>query len=207
MYGMRRMRQPHDKTVVGFRRDFEWLRQVLALNNERVVARRKERAVDAAEYRAALMADDRALAVHRDGCTRDGAAIYFADRLMAKAHTEDRHLAARVLDQIEADPSLMRGARPRRQHDRIGGRVKHIRDAHLVVPVHVDTRALRPEIMNEVEGKTVIVVDQGDVELRHGSAAEVKPRFSAHRTAKSNRRAIVPCHQRDRITPAVLGVA
>src|SRR5947209_17050447 len=114
MYRMRRMRQAHDEPVVGFRRDLEWLRQVLALNNERMVARRKERAVDAAEYRAALMADDRAFAVHRDGCTRDDAAICFADRLVAKAHTEDRHLSARLSDEIEADARLVRRARPGR---------------------------------------------------------------------------------------------
>jgi hypothetical protein len=54
-----------------------------------------------------------------------------------------------------------------RQHDRIGRARQYVGYTDLIVPVHVDARAFRPEIVDEVEGETVVIVDQRDVEFRH----------------------------------------
>src|SRR5947209_1957945 len=100
------------------------------------------------------MTDGGALAVHRDGRARDRAAIGLANRLVAETDAEDRNLSSDIVDEVEANAGLMRGAWPGRKHDRIRPRRQHVGDAHLVVTVHIDTRALSPEIMHEVEGET-----------------------------------------------------
>src|ERR1700744_535475 len=54
VHGMGGVREAHDQPVIGFRGDFERLPGPGGLDHQRMVARRQERAVDAAEDRAAL---------------------------------------------------------------------------------------------------------------------------------------------------------
>src|SRR3954451_14572461 len=80
--------EPHDEAVVGFRRDAEVARHGLPLDHQRMIARRLERPVDAAEHARALMAHLGELAVHRLRRADDLAAERLADRLMAEADPE-----------------------------------------------------------------------------------------------------------------------
>src|SRR5262249_54448007 len=57
---------PHDQVISRFRRYLNILREVLAFDDERVVARRPEWAIDAAEHPCAGLLDFRELAVDRD---------------------------------------------------------------------------------------------------------------------------------------------
>ena len=88
-------------------------------DGQRVVAGRLERAVDAAEHAVALVDDRRHLAVHQRRRAHHRAAIGLADRLVAEADAEDRHASGGLLDQVEADPGLVRRAGAGRQHDRL----------------------------------------------------------------------------------------
>src|SRR5262245_14165075 len=60
------MMHPHDQMIRRFRRYLNILREVFAIDDERVVARRPERTVDAAEHTFAGLPDFRKLAMHRD---------------------------------------------------------------------------------------------------------------------------------------------
>ena len=71
------------------------VRHGVALDHQRMVARRLERAVDAAEDAVALVADLGELAVHRQRRAHDLAAEGLADRLVAEADAEDRDRSAR----------------------------------------------------------------------------------------------------------------
>ena len=73
------------------------VRQAVALDDQRVIARRLERAVDAAEHACAAVADLGELAVHRQRRAHDLAAEGLADRLMAEADAEDRDRRPRPL--------------------------------------------------------------------------------------------------------------
>ena len=82
--------EPHDEAVLGIRRHGQILGQARALDHERMVARRLEGRVDAAEDAGAGMADRGELAVHRRRRAHHPAAESVADRLMAEADAEDR---------------------------------------------------------------------------------------------------------------------
>ena len=67
-----------------------------------------------------------------------------------------------LLDQIEADAGLVRRAGAGRQHDRVGLSRQHVRDGDLVVAMHGHVRPKPAQVMDEVEGEAVVVVDQHD---------------------------------------------
>src|SRR5262249_6562957 len=76
------MRKPHHKTVIGLGRHDEIARHALALNHERMIARRFERRSDAATHAAAAMLDLRQFAMNWNRRAHDFAAEGLADRLM-----------------------------------------------------------------------------------------------------------------------------
>ncbi len=61
----------------------------------------------------------------------------FADGLMAETDAEDRDIGTGFADEIEADTGLMRRAGAGRNHDGVRPRGNDLRDAHLVVAMHV----------------------------------------------------------------------
>src|SRR2546423_525854 len=65
VHGAMGVGEPHHEVVVGFRHHRELLRHAGALDHERVVARRLERAVDPAKHASTLVFDQRELAMHR----------------------------------------------------------------------------------------------------------------------------------------------
>src|SRR3984885_8447644 len=160
--------QAHDDAGIGIRCHGEVARQAFALDHERVIARRLERRVDAAKNAAAVMADFRQLAV--DECRRAHhlAAEGVADRLVAEADAEDRDCRSGARDQIETDAGLFGRAGAGRQHDRIGVGGDDVVACHLVVAMHLDLRPELTEIVDEVEGEAVIVIDQNE----HGTTVE-----------------------------------
>src|SRR6201982_1728366 len=97
------MRKPHHQPVLGLRGHVEIARQALALDHERMVARRIERRIDAAKYAAAAMLDLRQLAVNRDRRAHDFAAEGLADRLMPEADAKDRDPRRGGGNQVETD--------------------------------------------------------------------------------------------------------
>src|SRR6185369_598792 len=117
VHRQRFVREPHDQTVAGFGGDAERVRHGVALHHQRVVARRLERAVDAAEHARAPMANFGELAVNRLRRPHDVAAERLADGLMAEADAEDRDGRRGLFDQIEADTGLVGRAGAGRQHD------------------------------------------------------------------------------------------
>src|SRR5262249_23138462 len=76
------MRKPHHQTVIGLGRHVEIARHALALNHERMIARRFERRIDAAKYAAAAMLDLRQFAMNWNRRAHDFAAEGLGDRLM-----------------------------------------------------------------------------------------------------------------------------
>src|SRR5690348_1636129 len=153
------MGEPHHQTVVGFGGHFKLARQRLALDHQRMIARGFEWRVDAAKDAAAIVLDFGKLAVHRHRCAHDLAAESLADRLVAEANAEDRDARRRGGDQVEADAGLVRRARAGREHDgvRLGG--DHGARRHLIVTMHLDLGPELAEIVHEVEGEAVVVVD------------------------------------------------
>src|SRR5262249_42577171 len=141
---------PHDQVISRFRRYLNILREVLAFDDERVVARRPEWAIDAAEHPCAGLLDFRELAVDRDRRADHAAAKRLPDRLVAQADAEDWNVRGRALDQIEADAGLIGRTRPGRKHDRVGIARDNIIDADLIVAMDIDLRPQAAQVVDEV---------------------------------------------------------
>src|SRR5262249_4799268 len=153
---------PHHELVVGFGRYREVSRHAGTIDHQRVIARRLERTVDASEYARALVLDEREFAVHLHRRTYDLSAELLADRLVAETHAENRNGGGSLGDKIEADAGIVRRAGAGRQHDGLGLAGHHVADGYLVVPIHSHLRAQTTEVVEQVEGETVVVVDEDD---------------------------------------------
>ena len=167
MDGMGLVHHALDHAVLAGGGDFQRRRHAGRIDGEGVIARGQEIIVEAAEHRLAGVMHAGQLAVHRFGRAHDAAAIDLADGLMAQAHAQDRHVAGGLFDHLQADAGLVGGAGAGRQHDafrlhrqRLGGR-------DLVIADHVHLRAQLAQIMEEVVGEAVIVIDQ----KKHGCLA------------------------------------
>ena len=112
-----------------------------AIDDERMIARRLKRPVDAAKHAARIMRDVRQLAVHRQGRANDLAAENLADRLMAKAHARASACRRRGAHEVEADAGFVRRARARRQHDGVGCVGHDFGDAEISSLRQTDTSA------------------------------------------------------------------
>ena len=156
------MHHAHDQAVVGLGIDDQFARHAVALDHQRVVARGLERPVDAAEDAGALVPDVRELAVHRHRRAHHLAAEDLADGLMAEADAEQRHLARRLADQVEADAGLIGRAGAGREHDRLRLGRDHRVGRNLVVAMNDDIRPQPAQIVEQVEGEAVVIVDQDD---------------------------------------------
>src|SRR5680860_1435277 len=161
----------HDDAVRRLRGDFQILGKRVAVDHERVIARRREVLGEAGEHALAGVVHLGQLAVHQIGRPHHAPAIDLTDGLMAETDTQDGHDRACALDQLEANTGAVRIARPRRQHDSLRPFRQHLVHGHLVVAIDLRARAQFPKEMNEVVGEAVVVIDQG----QHGLVLRLVP--------------------------------
>ena len=126
-----------------------------------------ERRRQPGEDSAAVVLDARCFAVHDTLGTDDASTVRFADGLMTEADAEDGNRASPATDCVDGDPRLRRSARSGGQHDGVRGELADFIDGDRVVATHVDVRTELPEVLHEVVGEGVVVVD--DEQHRGGS--------------------------------------
>ena len=83
--------------------------------------------------------------------------------LMAKTNSQNGKLPSEPCDQIHRNPGVARPARTGRDHDAIGIHGVDLVQAYLVVTVHVKIAPQLTQVLNEVVGKAVIVIDHDDL--------------------------------------------
>src|SRR5262245_38284681 len=103
--------------------------------------------------------DRRDLPVHHDAGSHDTRSEDLADRLMSKTDAEDRHVARDLLDKLQRDPRFVRRAWPRRDHDMCRTHRTYLFDADGIVAHHMQFLAEFPQILHEVVGEGIVVVD------------------------------------------------
>src|SRR4051794_4325523 len=89
----------------------------------------------------------------------DVAAESLADALVTEAHAQQRYLAGETLDERHGYAGFVRGARPRRDDDAIRAKRRNLVEADLVVATDDDLLPKLAEILDEVVGKRIVVVD------------------------------------------------
>ena len=93
----------------------------------------------------------------------DGAAEMLADRLMAEADAEQRASGFGAGgDEIEADSGLVRRARAGRDQHRIGAGRERFCGGQRIVALDAHFGPQLDQIVNEVEGEAVVIVDDED---------------------------------------------
>src|SRR5437588_4939478 len=153
--------EAHDEAVGRRGRDFEAVGQSVALDDERVVAARREAIFESLEDGLAVVTDFRGLAVDGRGAAHDSTAEDLSDGLMAEAHAEDGHVPGQRAYQLQRHARLVRRPRPRRDDDAVGSDfIFHFLNRHLVVAPHQDLRAQLAEILHEVVRERIVVVYQ-----------------------------------------------
>ena len=113
--------------------------------------------------------DAAGLAVHQLGRAHDAAAEGLADGLMAEANAEQRHLAGKAADHVDADAGILRLARTGRDDDAIGLARGDFIERDLVVAAHFELLPQLAEVLRQVVGEGVVVIDQQDHRRLHQS--------------------------------------
>jgi hypothetical protein len=106
-------------------------------------------------------------AVHQFGSTHDFAAERRADGLMSQTHSQHRHIARKMADQFNADSGLLRRARPGREQNPLGVHRLYVGNGELIVPAHQHVGAQFAQILDQVVGEGIVVVEDED----HGCPA------------------------------------
>ena len=149
----------HDFAVVGPGGDFEAGRQGRALDRQRMVANHRKWTWQALEYAFSGVRDHRGLAVHDLFGAHDLAAECFADRLVTEADAEDRQLALEVLDDLDRDARVAWRFRAWRNADAVEFHGRDLGDRDLVVAHRAHFFTELAEILDDVIGEGIVVVD------------------------------------------------
>src|SRR5262245_29230103 len=154
--------EPHDLAVLRPGRDLEIGGEALLEDDERVIARGLEAGREPGEDAAPVVRDPRRLAMHLRLGARHRAAEGLSDALMAEAHAEDGSGRAQALDQRQRDAGLGGMPGPRRDHDPVRVHGHHVLHRERVVARHAHVGAQLPEVLDEVVGEGVVVVEDED---------------------------------------------
>src|SRR5258705_1833393 len=176
---VRLMTKRHDLVLGSPRDHLESRRETLARHEERMVAGRLEGIVDVEEDAAAVVDHGGGLAVDEALRAYVLSAEHLADALVTEADAKDRDRSRGLADELLADPRVVGPAGPWRDHDRVGGHREGVLHGDLVVPDHLRHVAQLSQVLNQIPGEGVVVVDHQD----HASSPP-----AARRTASSTAR-------------------
>ena len=164
--GQRTMAQAHENGCAAgvgrVRGGQEFVRQRGFIDDERVVAGAGERGGQSGEDAMAVVGDRAGFAVHEFGCTDDLAAEGGSDGLMTEADAENGRFARHALDERHEDAGFLRRAGAGRKQDSFGMERLDLVDGKLVVAANDHLRAEFTEVLNEVVGEGIVVVENED---------------------------------------------
>jgi hypothetical protein len=152
----------HDDAVVGLcgNGKFAWKR--FALDDERVIPRGDKRPGQFAEDAFAVVMNLAGFSVKQLRRTYDFSAERFTNCLVAQTDAENRELPREFLHQFDRNACLPRRARARRNNDGFGFALRDVFDGNLIVAMNFDGATEFAEILREVVGEGVVVVEEQD---------------------------------------------
>src|SRR6266566_1771069 len=127
-----------------------------------MVARCGERIRQLPENSLAVVLDFAGLAVKKFRRPDDSPSERRPDRLMPQANPKNRKLRGETLDEFHGNACLLRRAWARRNHDLLRLAAGNLFHGNLVVAMHLHLAAQLAEILRQVVGKRVVVVEQQD---------------------------------------------
>jgi len=100
--------------------------------------------------------------VHDRACTADLSAEGLPDRLMPKANAQKGNLAGEALDYLQGNACLVGCAGPGGDDDFLWRQALDLRHRDLVIPHHGNLGPKLPEVLVDVVGEGVVVIDEQD---------------------------------------------
>ncbi len=156
------MSHTHDHAIFRPRRDFQMRGNAGGFQCQAMIACGLERTGKAREHVLALVIDRADLAVHGGGGADNLGTENLPYCLMPKADTENRHFTSGSSNQVTADSSLVGGARAGGKERWPAGSGQGLHGAQGVIANNVTRLPQLAQIMDKVEGKTIVIVDQKD---------------------------------------------
>jgi hypothetical protein len=169
----------HDDAVVGFGGDGEFARQRFAVDDEGVVARGGERVGEFAEDAFCVVMDGAGFTVEEFWRANDFPAECGADSLMAETHTQNWKFSSEALDEFDGDAGFFGCAGAGGDDDAFGFAADDVVHGDFIVAVDFDVAAEFAEILGEVVGEGVVVVEEED--HCDSVASPIFARFDARR--------------------------
>ena len=149
----------HDFAVFCPGGDFQAIRQAFALDHQRVVAGAGHRVGQTVKHAEVQMLHRRGLAVHQLLGVDDLATKRLADALVAQTHAKDGNLAGKALDGGHRHTGFQRRARAGGNHQVLRRQAGDIVQADFVVTEHLHILPQFAEVLHQVVGEGVIIVD------------------------------------------------
>src|SRR5688572_7388208 len=150
----------HDRAVfLRAGRHLEIVWHAVGGDHQRVIPAGEKWLIDPGKHPFAIVHDGGRLAVHRRVGTRHDAAVDHADGLMTETDAEQRRPRTESLDHVRRDAGILGTTGPGRDHDLIRGHHLDLAERHLIVAAHAHLRAELAEVLHEVVGKRIVVVD------------------------------------------------
>ena len=97
--------------------------------------------------------------MHHPRRTNDTTTERFTDGLMSQAHTQHRGVHTALTNDIDGNACFAWGARARRNHYRVRRHFLYVSHCQLIVAMHFERLAKLAQILHEIEGKRVVIVD------------------------------------------------
>src|SRR6478672_1174868 len=152
-----------------------------------MIASRVEGIRQLPENRPSVVLDAGRLAVHKALGSHNLASKCHSQRLVAETDTEYRQASREMLDHLDGDASFIGGARSRGDDDAVGLQRLDLLHRYLVVPVDPDIFAQLPEVLDEVVGKGIVIIDH----QQHGGFCRYSNPCSASSSAFIMARALL----------------
>ncbi len=153
------MTQSHDQSISRRGRDLQTLRQGFAFHHQRMITRRQETIGQTTKDSPIVMTDFACLPMHEVRGRDDPTAENLANRLVAKANTQNRLLGFKGLDDSQRDPRLIRGPRPRRDHNSFRVQLGDSSNIDLVIPENFDVLSQFAQVLDKIVGKGIVIID------------------------------------------------
>jgi hypothetical protein len=152
--------QSHDDAIRRFRRDRQFARQRFPLHDQRMITRCRKRLRQLPENPLVVMMDFAGLPMKQFRRPNDFPSKGSTQRLVSQANSKNRKSSRQPLNQFNRNPCFQRRARPRRNHDSLRFASSDFFDGNLVVAMHFHFAAQLSQILGQVVGKRIVVVEQ-----------------------------------------------
>ena len=149
----------HDFPLGRLRRDLQASRQTLPFDQQAVVAGRLERIRQIPKEGPPIVPDPRGLPVHEPSGSDNPPAERGADALVAETHPQDGNPARKMGDDIARDSRFPGGTGAGGNHDPRRAAVLQLLQGDLVVPDHIDTFTEFREVLHQIVGEGILIVD------------------------------------------------